>query len=65
MTRVYALRDREQPKGFVDKICEPQASSPCGRNIFMLSGALFVTGFAGVEPKVLLLFGMKPPRRRA
>ena len=62
LTLAYPPRDRQRPKGVDDKLCEPQAATACRRNVLMLSGALVVAGFAGVEPKDLSLFGMKPSR---
>ena len=49
LTRVYQPRDGEGSTSTTDKLCEPQASSVCRRNILMLSGALAVAGLAGVE----------------
>ena len=62
VTRVYAPRGRKRSKGVAGKLCEPQASSACRRNILVLSGTLVVAGLAGVEPKDIVLFGMKPSK---
>ena len=60
LTRVYEREGRRRLSNVKDKLCEPQASSACRRNILVLSGVFVVAGIAGVEPKDLRLFGMTP-----
>lgn len=60
LERVYPPMERERAKAATDKLVEPDGARLCRRNILALAGIVVVTGFAGADPRDLVVFGVKP-----
>ena len=60
LTRVYPPEDQRHAKETTEKLLEPDGSKACRRNILALAGVVVVAGFAGADPRDLIVFGVKP-----
>ena len=62
LERVYPPTPRAlaHAKGTTEKLLEPAGARLCRRNILALAGIVVVTGFAGADPRDLIVFGVKP-----
>ena len=62
LTRTYRPRSEDR-KTRGSQLLESDGARICRRNIIALSGVLVVAGLAGVDPRDLSVFGLKPNDR--